>query len=331
MKKISLATPCYNEEGNINALYAEVKKVMDSMPQYEFEYVLIDNCSQDRTVELIKEICKKDPRVKLIVNQKNFGPGRSGIHGFFQTSGDATISFAADLQDPPSMIPQFLAKWEEGYKVVWGRKKGDEEKGLIKLFRKAYYALIQLFSSEKQYSNVSGFGLYDKEVVDLVRWVDDPMPSLRHYVADFGYEIAFIDYVKPNRVAGKSSYNFWRYYDTVIESLVSTSVLPLRMISFVGMFGAGISFLVALVYLILKLIFWSTMSIGGPLVTAGLFFLGSVQIFFMGLMGEYVGSIVTRVKKRPMVVEKERVNFGNGFYSKADLEKEEEQSVAEPV
>lgn len=323
MKKVSLFTPCFNEEGNIDALYAAVKAVMDSMTQYEFEYVLIDNDSQDRTVEKIKDICKNDPRVKLIINQKNFGPMRSGMHGFFQTSGDVSICFAADLQDPPAMIPNFLQKWEEGYKVVWGRKDGDEEKGLIKLFRKAYYALIQLFSSEKQYSNVSGFGLYDKEVMDLIKWTDDPMPSLRHLIADFGYEIAFVNYMKPNRAAGKSSYNFWRYYDTVIESLVNTSVLPLRVISFVGMFGAAISFLVALVYLVLKLIFWSTMSIGTPLVTAGLFFLGSVQIFFMGLMGEYVGSIVTRTKKRPMVVEKERVNFENGFYNKQDLEEKE--------
>ena len=328
MKKISLCTPCYNEDGNVEALYAAVKKVMDSLPQYEFEYILIDNASQDRTAELLKEICKKDPRVKLIVNQKNFGPGRSGTHGFLQSTGDATISFAADLQDPPEMIPQFLEKWEQGAKVVWGRKKGDEEKGLIKLCRKAYYSMIQMFSTDKQYANVTGFGLYDKEVMDLIRWVDDPIPNTRHLIADFGYEVEFIDYVKPNRMAGKSSYNFWRYYETAMDSLVSTSVAPLRLIAMAGMVGAALCFLVAMVYLILKLIFWDAFSVGMAFVVIALFFLGFVQMFFTGLLGEYIGSIVTRIKKRPKVVEKERINFKNGFYT-AQEAKTEEKVTAE--
>lgn len=324
MKKVSLCTPCYNEEGNIPALYAAVKKVMDSLPQYEFEYVLIDNASEDRTVELLREICKEDPRVKLIVNQRNFGPGRSGTHGFFQTTGDCTISFAADLQDPPEMIPEFLEKWEQGAKVVWGRKKGDEEKGLIKLFRKAYYSMVQMFSTEKQFANVTGFGLCDKEVVDLIRWVDDPIPNTRLLVADFGYDVEFIDYVKPNRVAGKSSYNFWRYYETAMDSLVSTSTVPLRLIAMGGLTGAGICFAIALVYLILKLIFWDTFAVGMAFVVIGLFFLGFVQMFFTGILGEYIGSLVTRVKKRPKVVEKERINFENGFYTADQLKAEKE-------
>ena len=309
MKKISLYTPCFNEEGNIRELYNAARNVMDSMPQYEFEYVLIDNASEDNTVGILREICAQDKRVKVIVNQKNFGPGRSGCYGFLQTSGDVSICFAADLQDPPELIPEFIRKWEEGAKVVWGRKAGDEEHGLIKLFRKCYYSLIQAFSAEKQHSNVSGFGLYDKEVMQLIAEVDDPIPNFRHLIADFGYNVEFIDYVKPNRKKGKSSYNFWRYYNTAMDSLVSTSTTPLRIITLLGFILAAISFIFGMGYLVLKLVFWNSFTMGMAPVLIGMFFLGSVQIFFIGLLGEYIGSVVTRVKKRPMVVEKERINF----------------------
>lgn len=309
MKKISLFTPCYNEEGNIKNLYEAVRKVMDENPQYEFEYVLIDNASTDNTVPLLREICAEDPRVKVIINQKNFGPGRSGCYGFLQTTGDASICFGADLQDPPELIPEFIEKWEQGAKVVWGRKAGDEERGLIKLCRKGYYFIIQLFSDEEQYKNISGFGLYDKEVIDLIAEVDDPIPNFRHLIADFGYHVEFIDYVKPNRKSGKSSYNFWRYYNTAMDSLTSTSTLPLRIVTLIGFTLSMLSFLIGIVYLILKLIFWFNFSAGMAPMLIGMFFLGSVQIFFIGMLGEYVGSILTRVKKRPMVVERERINF----------------------
>ncbi|MBR2556170.1 MAG: glycosyltransferase [Aeriscardovia sp.] len=309
MKKVSLFTPCFNEEGNILELYEAVRKVMDSMPQYEFEYVLIDNDSQDKTVSILREICEKDPRVKVIVNQKNFGPGRSGCYGFLQTTGDVSICFAADLQDPPELIPEFLEKWEQGAKVVWGRKAGDEEHGLIKLCRKAYYSIIKLFSDEEQYTNVSGFGLYDREVMDMIAEVDDPIPNFRHLIADFGYSVEFVDYVKPNRKKGKSSYNFWRYYNTAMDSLVGTSTQPLRLITLFGFILAIICFIIGLVYLILKLIFWNSFSAGLAPLLIGIFFLGAVQIFFIGILGEYLGSVLTRLKRRPMVVEKERINF----------------------
>ncbi len=309
MKTVSLFTPCYNEEGNIPILYEAVRKVMDSLPQYQFEYVLIDNASTDRTVDLLREICAKDPRVRVIVNQKNFGPGRSGCYGFLQTTGDVSICFAADLQDPPELIPQFLEKWENGAKVVWGRKQGDEEHGLIKLCRKLYYSVIQLFSDEKQYANVSGFGLYDREVLEMIRAVNDPIPNFRHLIADFGYEVQFVDYVKPNRKKGRSSYNFWRYYNTAMDSLVSTSVTPLRIITLIGFILAVCSFIFGLVYLVLKLVFWYSFSAGQAPILIGMFFLGAVQIFIIGLLGEYIGSVVVRLKNRPMVVEKERINF----------------------
>ena len=308
-KMVSLFTPCYNEEDNIDLLYSEVKKIMDQLSQYDFEYVLIDNASKDQTVEKIKSIAKQDSRVKLIVNQKNFGPGRSGAYGFMQTTGDVSICFAADLQDPPALIPEFLKKWEEGYKVVWGRKDGDEEKGLIRFCRKMYYKIIRDFSSEQQYANVSGFGLYDKEVMDLIREVQDPIPNFRHLIADFGYEIGFVDYKKPNRIHGKSSYNFWRYYNTAMDSLISTSTVPLRLATMIGFVLAMITFIIGLFYLIFKLIFWNSFSVGSAPMLIGTFFIGSILLFFIGLVGEYVGSVLVRVTKRPLVVEKERVNF----------------------
>ena len=310
MKKlISIFTPCYNEEENIEPLYAEVKHIMDKMIQYEFEYLLIDNASTDGTVKKIKEIIKTDSRVKLIVNQKNFGPGRSGTYGFMQTIGEASICLAADLQDPPSLIPDMLEKWESGYKVVWGRKNGDQERGLIKICRKLYYKIIQTFSAEKQYENISGFGLYDKEVMDLIRYVDDPIPNFRHLIADFGYEVAFVDYIKPNRVHGKSSYNFWRYYNTAMDSLINTSTIPLRLATLFGFVFSVLSFMIGIFYLIFKLVFWNSFDVGSAPTLIGLFFIGSVLVFLVGLVGEYVGAVLVRVTKRPLVVEKERVNF----------------------
>lgn len=308
-KLVSLFTPCFNEEENIGPLYDEVCKVMNDLPQYDFEYIMIDNASTDHTVEKIKAIAEKDPRIKLIVNQKNFGPGRSGAYGFMQTTGDVSICFAADLQDPPRLIPEFLEKWENGAKVVWGRKHGDEEKGMIKLSRKIYYKIIQNFSDEQQYANVSGFGLYDREVMDLIREVQDPIPNFRYLIADFGYKVEFVDYKKPNRIHGKSSYNFWRYYNTAMDSLISTSSLPLRLATFFGFVLAIITFFVGMIYLILKLIFWNSFTMGSAPTLIGIFFIGSVLLFFIGLVGEYVGAVLTRVTRRPLVVEKERINF----------------------
>lgn len=319
MKKIvSLFTPCYNEEANIDMLYEEVRKIMDSLTQYDFEYVLIDNASTDNTVDKIKQIAKQDSRVKLIVNQKNFGPGRSGAHGFMQTQGNVSICFAADLQDPPALIPEFLKKWEAGAKVVWGRKDGDEERGLIKTCRKLYYKIIKKFSEEEQYSNVSGFGLYDREVMDLIREVQDPIPNFRYLIADFGYSVEFIDYVKPNRKHGKSSYNFWRYYNTAMDSLISTSTTPLRLATLIGFILALVSFAIGFFYLVFKLIFWNSFNAGSAPTLIGLFFIGSILLFFIGLVGEYVGAVLVRVTRRPLVVEKERINFTN------DKEKKEQ-------
>lgn len=309
MKKISLFTPCYNEEENVLEMYNKVTEVMKSLKEYEYEYIFIDNCSTDRTAEILKEIASKDKRVKVIVNLRNFGPSRSGSYGFFQTTGDASICFACDFQDPPELIPEFIKKWESGYKVVWGQKTDSKEKGLIKLFRKKYYKIVKKMADSKQYENITGFGLYDKEVVELLKKCNDPTPNFRNLVGEYGYDIAFVNYIQKERKKGKSSYNFFSYFNVALHSIVTTSKIPLRICTLIGFFVAGLSFIFGLLYLILKLVFWNSFNIGLAPVVIGVFFIGAVQLFFLGVLGEYIGEILTRQMNRPLVVEKERINF----------------------
>lgn len=309
MKKISLFTPCYNEEGNIQEMYQRVTKVMESLPMYEYEYVLIDNCSTDRTPELLREIASKDKRVKVIFNVRNFGPSRSGSYGFFQTSGDVSICFACDFQDPPELIPEFVKKWEEGNKIVWGQKEGSDESKLMYAIRCLYYKIIKSISTNEQYENVTGFGLYDKEVVDLLRRYSGPTPNFRNMISEFGYPISFIKYHQPQRKSGRSSYNLLKYMNIALNDMVNTSRLPLRFATFVGAGVAGISLLIAIYYLVLKIMYWDVYDIGTATLVIGLFFIGAVQLMFIGIVGEYVGEILSRMSETPMVVEKERINF----------------------
>lgn len=309
MKKISIFTPCYNEEGNVYELYKKVTEVMQKLPQYTYEYVFIDNHSTDKTPEILRKIAAKDKHVKVIFNVRNFGPSRSGSYGFYQTSGDVSICLACDFQDPPELIPEFIKKWEEGYKVVWGKKTGSAEKKGMYLIRCLYYKIIKCFADSKQYENVTGFGLYDKEVVDLFRKMNDPTPNFRNLVGEFGYEVGMVEYFKPERKSGKSSYNFFRYYNDAINSLVVTSRTPLRVATFLGMITAGISFVVGIVYLILKLVFWNSFFMGQAPLVCGFFFFGAVQLTFLGVLGEYIGEILARQMNRPLVVEVERLNF----------------------
>ncbi len=308
-RMISLFTPCYNEEENVREVYRQVTDVMATLPQYDYEYIFIDNHSEDRTREILKEIAAEDKRVKVIFNVRNFGPSRSGSYGFFQTTGDASICLACDLQDPPEMIPEFIKKWEEGYKVVWGRKSGTEEKGLIKFFRRMYYKIIKSMADSPQYENVTGFGLYDREVMDLMRKTNDPTPNFRNMIGEFGYEVGFIDYYQEKRKKGKSSYNFFKYVNVAINSLVTTSTTPLRVATILGICFSILSFIIGMVYLIAKIIFWNSFTIGTAPVVIGMFFLGSIQIAFIGILGEYIGQILRRQINTPMVVEEERINF----------------------
>ncbi len=311
MKKISLFTPCFNEKDNILPLYEKVTEIMKSIPQYDYEYIIIDNCSKDGTDKILREIAKKDKRVKVIFNLKNFGPSRSGSYGFFQTTGDCSICFAADFQDPPEMIPEFIRRWEEGNKVVWGKKTSSDEKTSMFRIRKLYYKTIKKLSDNEQYENVTGFGLYDKEVMDYLREYSGPTPNFRNMISEFGYEVAFVEYHQPLRRAGKSSYSFFKYMNVAINDIVNTSRVPLRLGTYLGLIVAILSFIIAIFNVVLKLMYWNSYEAGMATLTCGIFFFSAVQIMYIGIVGEYVGEILGRMNKRPMVVERERLNFNN--------------------
>jgi glycosyltransferase involved in cell wall biosynthesis len=311
MKLISIITPCYNEEENVEDVYREVKKVFDSLKGYTYEHIFIDNASKDKTVSILKDIAKDDKNVKVIINTRNFGHIRSPYHALLQAKGDAVISIVADLQDPPHMITEFLKKWEEGYKIVIGIKTHSEESAIMFGVRKIFYTLISKLSDVELIRNFTGFGLYDKKVIDIIRNLDDPYPYFRGIIADIGFDVAKIEYKQPSRKRGITKNNFYTLYDIAMLGITNHSKVPLRLAAMVGFSLSIISLFVACGYLIYKLIFWKSFSVGIAPVVIGLFFFASVQLFFLGLVGEYIGSIHTQVLKRPLVIEKERINFGD--------------------
>lgn len=302
-------TPCYNEEGNIEKIYMAVRAQFEAMPQYTYEHIFIDNYSTDHSRQILRSIAQKDKNVKVIFNARNFGPNRSGSYGMLQASGDALICIVCDLQDPPELIPQFLEKWEEGYKVVLGQKLKSKENPLMFQIRKIYYKLMNWLSESPQHEGVTGYGLFDKEVLDMIRWMDDPDPYIRGLIPDLGYKTFLLPYTQNRRESGKSSYNFSKYFDFAITGVTHVSRKPLRIATMLGLIMSGISFTLAVVYLILKLIFWNSFAMGTAPILIGMFLLASVQLAFIGVIGEYIGAILTRVTKRPMVVEEERINF----------------------
>ena len=308
-KKISIVTPCYNEEENIRDLYERVKKVMSSLEEYSYEHIFIDNASTDRTVDLLRQIAGQDRNVKVIVNARNFGHIRSPYYALLQAQGDAVISIVADLQDPPEMIREFIGKWEAGYKIVVGVKGKSEESPLFFAVRKFYYNVIGRLSEINLIKNFTGFGLYDRKVIEILRQIDDPYPYFRGLICDIGFERAEIPYVQPVRRRGFTKNNFYTLYDIAILGITNHSKVPLRLATMAGFALAFLSLLVALGYFIYKLIFWNSFTVGIAPLVIGLFFFGSVQLFFIGIIGEYIGSIHTQVLKRPLVVEKERINF----------------------
>jgi glycosyltransferase involved in cell wall biosynthesis len=307
---LTILTPCFNEEGNVREVYAQVKAVMESLPGYDYEHLFIDNASKDRTVDILRELAAADRRVKVIVNARNFGQVRSPYHGFLQARGDAVMTCVADMQDPPELIPQFVKKWEEGYRVVIGVKNGSHESWLMSRTRKSYYWLVAKLSSDVELvHNFTGFGLYDREVVEQFRSTEEQYPYFRGLVSDFGYERAEIPYVQPARTQGRSKNDFFSLYDMAMLGVTSHSKVPLRIAAMAGFALSIIALLVAIAYLILKLAWWQTFDLGLAPLVIGVYFLGAVQLFFIGILGEYIGSIHTQVHKRPMVVEKERINF----------------------
>lgn len=309
MKLISVVTPCYNEEENVETIYREVKKIFDGLDEYAYEHIFIDNASKDRTVEILKGLAKDDKNVKVIVNTRNFGHIRSPYYGMLQAKGDAVISIVCDMQDPPEMIPQFLEKWEQGYKIAIGVKSQSRESPIFFAIRKVYYNIIGRLSEIELVKNFTGFGLYDRDVMEKLRQVDDPYPYFRGLICDLGYERAELEYVQPARKRGFTKNNFYTLYDIGMLGITNHSKVPLRLAAMLGFGLAIFSLLVAVVYFGYKIIFWGRFPVGSAPLVIGLFFFSSVQLFFIGVLGEYIGSIHTQVLKRPLVVEKERVNF----------------------
>lgn len=309
MKHISVMTPCYNEEGNIRNIYNAVKEQFDKMPQYTYEHIFIDNYSTDNSRKILRELAAEDSNVKVILNARNFGPNRSGSYGMLQGTGDALICIVCDLQDPPEMIPTFLQKWEEGYKVVLGQKTKSKENPLMFQVRKLYYKIMEKLSETEHLTNVTGYGLFDKEVLDMIKWMDDPDPYIRGLVTQLGYKWCLVEYTQQERTSGKSSYNFNRYFDFAITGLTHVSKKPLRIVTLVGLIMSAISFVIAFIYLVFKLVHWYEFDMGTVPILIGVFLLGSVQLACLGVIGEYIGAILTKVTKRPMVVEEERINF----------------------
>lgn len=309
-KKISILTPCFNEEGNVEELYKQVKAQFEALKaRYDYEHIFIDNASQDRTVEILKSIAAKDKNVKIIVNASNFGHIRSPFYGLKQCYGDAVMLMVADLQDPPELIPEFLAKWEEGHQVVVGVKNKSKENPIMYGIRKLFYTLVRKMSETPMIDNFTGFGLYDKAFVDVLRATDDPYPYMRGFVAEYGGDIATVYYTQPKREHGKTSNNFYKLYDMAMLGFVNHSKVPLRLAVFIGFTIAALSLAVALFYFIYKLCYWDSFQVGNAPLVIGLFFFSAVQLIFIGILGEYIGAIHTQVRKRPLVIEKERVNF----------------------
>jgi len=308
-KLISILTACYNEEENVEKLYLQVKEQYDKFPQYNFEHVFIDNASKDRTFEILKEIASEDKRVKIIVNARNFGHIRSPYYGILQCKGDAIISVVADLQDPPELICDFIQKWEEGYKIVIGIKVKSRENKVMFLIRGFFYKLIEKISETEQIKNFTGFGLYDKQFIDVLRSIDDNYPYFRGAIADLGFNRVEIAYTQPRRDKGRTKNNFYSLYDMAMLGFVNHSKLPLRLASFIGFSVSLLSLLIAFVYLLYKLVDWNDFQLGLAPLVIGIFFFGGIQLFFLGIIGEYIGAIFTQVKKRPLVIEKERINF----------------------
>lgn len=309
MKKITVVTPCYNEEDNIEEVYAQAKAVFAGIPEVSYEHLFIDNCSTDRTPELLRKLASADSSVKVILNARNFGHIRSPYYGLLQADGDAAILLVADLQDPPTLMKDFVTHWLAGEKVVVGVKPSSDEASLMFAIRRLYYRMITRIADVKLIQNFTGFGLYDQKVLEVLRRIDDPYPYLRGLVSEVGFDAVQIPYNQPRRMRGITKNNFYTLYDIAMLGITSHSRVPLRLATMIGFALSGLSLLVSLVYLLLKLLFWNQFSMGTAPVLIGVFFFASVQLFFIGLLGEYVGAILTHVMKRPLVVERERINF----------------------
>lgn len=310
MKKISILIPCYNEEENVVPMSEAIVDLFENkLTEYDYELVFIDNDSHDMTRTLLREICKNNSKIRAILNAKNFGQFNSPYYGILQTTGDCTISMVCDFQDPIELIPQYLQEWENGYKIVIGIKTSSRENPVMYHLRSMYYKIIKKFSDVEQIEHFTGSGLYDKEFVQVLRELKDPTPFLRGIVAELGFRRKEIPYEQPERRAGKTHNNFYRLYDAAMLSFTSYTKIGLRIATFLGILCGIVCILIGIIYLVLKLVLWERFAAGMAPVLIGMFFLGSIQLFFLGFLGEYILSINQRVMNRPLVIEEERINF----------------------
>ena len=308
-KMISVVTPCYNEEANVRDVYARVKAVFEADLRYDFEHIFIDNASRDNTLAVLKDIARLDPRVKIIVNARNFGHLRSPMHGMFQASGDAVVLLFSDLQDPPELLRQMIDEWDKGVPVVVAIKKSSEESGVMFWLRTKYYRLVSRLADLETYEHFTGFGLYDRKVIEIIRSFNDPYPYFRGMIAEVGLPHVEIPYDQKRRHRGITKNNFYTLYDVAMLGFTSFSKIPLRLITIGGFVCSSLSICISLVYFIYKLLFWNSFSVGMAPLVIGIFFFGSVQLVFIGILGEYIGAIHTQILKRPLVIERERINF----------------------
>ena len=306
---ISIVTPCYNEAGNAREMYEAIRAIFAGLPQYRYEHIFIDNASKDSTPRILRELAAGDANVKVILNARNFGHVRSGYYALLQTSGAAVIALACDFQDPPELIPEFLRRWAAGSKVVLGVKEASDESGLFYAIRDRYYRTLARIADIELVRQSTGFGCFDKSVIEALRRIDDPYPYFRGLIAEIGHEPSLVPYRQPVRQRGLSSQNFYTLYDLAFLGIVNHSKVPLRLATMTGFASAAISLLVALCYLIYKLLFWTQFTLGIAPILIGFFFLTSIQLFFIGIVGEYIGSIYTHVRHHPHVFEKDRINF----------------------
>ena len=309
MKKISVVVPCFNEEENVKPISEDIVKELEKLEKYDYEIIFIDNCSTDKTKEILEKLCEQNPKIKAIFNAKNFGQFNSPYYGLLQSTGDCSILIASDFQEPVEMIPKFINEWENGYKIVIGIKNKSKEKRIMYFLRSCYYKIIKKLSDVEQIEHFTGFGLYDKKFIEILRNLDDSTPFLRGIVAELGFNRKEILYTQEKRRAGKTHNNFYKLYDAAMLSFTSYTKIGLRLATFLGGIISMISFIIGIIYLILKLVYWDRFMAGMAPILIGMFFLGALQIFFIGLVGEYILSINSRVMKRPLVIEEKRINF----------------------
>jgi len=310
MKTISVVTPCFNEEGNVREVYERVRDLMLSLGKYRYEHIFIDNASRDTTFAVLSEIAAADANVKVIRNARNFGHIRSPMHALFQAQGDAVIVLMSDLQDPPEVLLQLIEEWEKGVPIVIAVKHQSREAALMFLVRKAFYRLVNRLSDDiETYENFTGFGLYDRKVIELVRQFGDPYPYFRGMIAEIGLPHSEIQYEQQRRKSGKTKNNFYTLYDLAMLGITKLSKVPLRLVTFSGFAGSLLSLFGGMAYFAYKLLFWDNFTVGIAPIAIGMFFLGSLQLLFMGIIGEYIGNIHTQVHNRPLVIERERLNF----------------------